>query len=329
MEKILAVYDQDVLYATRLTEYISKLSWESFEILLFTRLESLLDFLKYNAVEILLYGDDNIPESIEVRNIKYIFCLSKDRKSMEDKYQRIFKYQAAGKITSDILSCYTRLEDSNIKEPFGNVKFISVFSPVAGAEKISFAWLLAKELSKKSKVLLISLDMFSGFLKSEDTESEYAFSEYLYYLKEGSKEHINKLKSCLSYSEKLAYLSGLNHGFDLLSLSKEEALKFIDEMKEHKEYEVIVCFLGIYTEATMEILTNSNQVFLTICDKPYEEMVIKEWERQMELMGIKLTNQKQHIIKLPVLDQAAGISPLPVSLYSTIKPLVEDLTENL
>jgi len=296
--------------------------------MLFTKQESLIDFIKCSPVEILLYGDDTIPEAIYDSNVKYIFHLCKERKPLDDKHHTIFKYQSAGKIKSDILSCYTRLED-NQEAAFDSTQFISVFAPVSGAEKQAFSWLFAKELSNKRKVLFISLDMLSAFISTQNEENRYALSEYLYYLKEGTKDHISKLKSYLNYSEKLSYLSGLSHGFDLLSISKDDVNKFIDEMKEHKDYERIVFYLGIYTEASMEILKRSSKVFLTICDRPYEEEVIKEWKRQMELMGSMISDLKYRLIKLPVIDQAAETNSLHEYIYESVESIMEELTEKL
>lgn len=64
MDKLLAVFDTDILYATRLMEYLKEADWECFEILLFTRQESLFDFLKYQKIDILLYGGELLPEEL-------------------------------------------------------------------------------------------------------------------------------------------------------------------------------------------------------------------------------------------------------------------------
>lgn len=329
MEKILAVFDTDVLYATRLMEYIKNSGWNDFDILLFTKEESLIDFLKYQPVEILLSGDNKISEELPKGYIKYIFYLSKDQKLSKDKHHNIYKYQSAGKISSDILSLYTKLEDSNQAAVFDNVQFISVYSPVPGVEKISFAWSLAKELSNNRKVLFISLDMLPiNFIMSSDITG-YAMSEYLYYLKENKTDHIKKLKSYLNYSEKLSYLSGLSHGFDLLSLSREEIERFMEEMEEYKDYETVIFYLGIYTEASMEILHRSNQIYLAICDLPYEELVIEEWARQMELTGISLNQLRHHKIRLPTVNQPLGQNLSPEGIISIMRPLAAEFAEQL
>lgn len=328
MKKLLALYDDDSIYAGRLMEYLKHLGWEDFDILLFTRQESLTDFLKYQPIEILLYGNDSFPEEIAKNNIKYIFNLCKNQADAGDDLQQIFKYQAAGKIASDIISCYTKLEDFNAGRRYDDVGFISVYPPVPGAEKISFAWALAKELSDKRKTLFISMEMFPAEFLADGRQTGYALSEYLYFLKECRTGNAI-LKSYLNYSEKLSCLSGVSHGFDLLALGKDDAERFMKELREHKDYEIVIFYLGLYTEATMEIMKNSDRVFLLSCKEPYEEMVLGEWERQMELMGIARDPSKYLKIKLPTVEQAAGENCSFDHLYPAIRPYAKDLSKHL
>lgn len=329
MEKLLAIFDTDVLYATRLMEYFQKSDMESFEVLLFTKQDSLIDFLKYQTVDILLYGGEVFPKELPKENVKYTFWLCNDRNFTKDKQDIIYRYQAAGKIASDIVSHYTRLEDKSQKEAYEDVRFISVFPPVPGAEKLSYAWSLAKELSNKRKVLFISFELLPTAFMMREEDMAHSMSELLYYLKESRTDHNSKLKSYLNYSEKLSFLSGPSHGFDLLSLSREDIGKFMKEIKDHKDYELVVFYLGIYTEASMEIMSSSNEVCIATCDLPYEELVAKEWERQMELTGVSIRQLINHWIKLPTAEQMVGANPLPDRIYSAIRPIAAELAAEL
>lgn len=298
MERLLAVFDTDVLYASRLMEYFKKSDWDDFEILLFTRRESLVDFLKYQSVDILLYGEDTLSLELPKENIKYVFWLCRDIKSTKDKHEYIYKYQAAGKIVSDLLSSYTRLEDSHQNNPTGDMSFISVFPPVPGEEKISYAWNLAKELSSTGKVLFIALELLpTPFILRQDDTGQ-SMSELLYYLKESKSDYMDKFKSYLNYSERLSYLSRPLHGFDLLSLSSEDIGRFMDGLKDYTDYETVVFYLGIYTEASMEVLSRSKEIYIVTCNLPYEELVIKEWERQAELSGLPIKKLNINKVKL-------------------------------
>lgn len=330
--KIMALYDTDAVYAARLMEYIKNLGWEDFDILLFKRPENLTDFLKYQPVDILLYGEDALPAEISKTKIKYIFYLCKEKNLSENRsgYPRIFKYQSARKIASEIISAYTELEDNSGKKYFENVRLISVYSPVSGPEKVFFAWSLAKELSEKRKVLFISLELLPTDVTGE-IKQKYALSEFLYYLKENGPDNMEKLKAYLAYSEKLAFLSGISHGFDLLSLNREDAEKFMNKLKEFKEYETVIFYLGFYTEASMEIIKDSDMIFLASCNLPYEELVMEEWKRQTELIGIMPDKSKYHEIKLAAVasEHLADTDSYAEHIDTAVRPFVKELAEKI
>lgn len=298
MKKLLAVYDTDTLYASRLMEHFRKSNWDSFEIILFTKIESLIDLLKYQMIDVLLCSQDTLFEETERENIKYIFPLCSDEKQIDEINNSIYKYQAAGKIASDIMSRYTKLEDKNYTVSNGEVMFVAFFPPVPGEEKIAYAWSMAKELSKRKKVLFIALEQLPTPNISRQEDKGQSMSELLYYLKESNIDYMNKLKSYLCYSEKLSYLTGPAHGFDLLSLSREDMGRLMDGIKEYTDYETVIIYLGIYTEASMEALSRSHEIYIVTRDLSYEELVENEWERQMELIGIQINKLNINRIKL-------------------------------
>lgn len=329
MDKLLAIFDTNSLYASRLMEYLKKSDLEGFDILLFTKKESLADFIKYQEVDILLLGGDRLFEEIPKESIKYIFWLSEDKGYMKDKHDTIYKYQSAANITSEILSLYTRLEDENHNSLYGDVRFVVVYPPVPGIEKISYAWSLAKKLSKTRKVLFIAFDIFPTSCISRHEDMGQSMSELLYYLKESKSDYMDRLKSYISYSEKLSYLSGPAHGFDLLSLGNEDIIRFMEDLREHADYEIIIFYLGIYTEGSMEILSRCNEICIATCSLPYEELVVSEWERQMELIGMPIKKLRINRIKLPTAEQAAGNNPLAEDIYTAISPLASELAARI
>lgn len=310
-------------------EYFKKSDWQGFDILLFTKRESLVDFVKYQAVDILLFGGDTLFDELPKESIRYIFWLSEDKQHIKNKHDTIYKYQSASKITSDILSCYTKLEDKNQSSSYDDVRFVVVYPPVPGVEKICYAWSLAKELSNIRKVLFIAFDTFPTSCMSRHEDIGQSMSELLYYLKESKLDYMDKLKSYLSYSEKLSYLSGPIHGFDLLSLSKEDMGRFMDDLKKHADYETVIFYLGIYTEGSMEVLNRSNEICIATCSLPYEELVVREWEKQMELIAMPINKLRINRIKLPTAEQAAGDNPLTKDIYTAIRPLASELAARI
>lgn len=292
MEKILAIYDSDLVYATRFMEFFEKRKDFDFEISVFTRKDSLEDFLKEHKIEILLLGEGFLPEEIPKENIKYIYGLSAHpRKEKDIGYPNVFKYQRAGEVMSEIISDYTRKEnETKVSSGSKDMCVISIFSPIPDITKLTFAWSLALILSEKKKTLFIPLDFLPVPIISSSDNSNQAISELIYYLKDNNPNIITKMNSLLRYIGGLSYLSGLTLGLDLLSIGREDTGRWIEELKAHTDYEAVVFYLGLYTDSILEIINQSNSVFVTVQDKLYEKTVLKEWERQMDFIGIP-TNQ--------------------------------------
>lgn len=311
MDKLLAVFDADSIYTIRFLEYFKKNRIPGFEITVFTEPESLQEFLKYQKAEILLLGDGLQASEVAKDSIKYIFCL-KDRDDaglVKDEY-RINKYQSAGRVLSDLLSLYTRLENDTVMAGSGNTHIISVFAPVPGISKTLFAWSLAAGLSEKRKVLFLPLELFPVPDIHAAMDEAQSLSEYLYYLKENNPNLFMKMKQNLKFTGKLSYLSGIAHGFDLLSLNKEDAMRWAEELRAHMDYGAIVFYLGFYSEATLEIMVRSDEVYIVSEENSYEKEVRKEWERQMASLDIHTGQKKFKYLSLPEeLQPEAGEGP--------------------
>ncbi len=304
MLKILAVYDTDASYAARLTEFIRNENTGSFDVTVFTRSESLEEFLKHGEIELLLLGEEIIPEELPTGKIKYLVKLT-DRKTGNQSIDipLICKYQSARGVLSDILSCYARLENSQPDcrtggRP-GECRIISIFTPLEGFSEMTYSRFYAAHLAERYKCLYLPFELFPVPTSEEAQEMDHAQSEFIFYLKENSPELLPKLKSLLKYSGRLSVLSGVTHGLDLISLTKEDAVRFIGELRRNSEYVAIVIYLSIYTEFTIELMKLSDNVQILVQESDYAGKVMREWERQMAFYGVDTGLTKFIRISLP------------------------------
>ncbi len=317
MDKIFAIYDFDVTYTTRFMEYFKKRTDLDFEISAFTRKESIEEFLKTHQIEILLYGSDITLEGFPIENVKYIYEFTDDpRKESDSGPPTIFKYQPVQTVMTDIIKDYIRkVNETQVKNNFITTNIISLFSPTQSNANLPFAWSISTLLSEQKKVLFIPLDLFPIRVISSLDSSTQSLSEFIYYLKE-NPNIIVKMKSLLAYSGKLSYLTGITHGFDLLSLTKEDIHKWVEELKLHTDYQTVVFYLGYYSDSTLELMKLSDSILVTTTGTLYGEAVLNEWERQMNTIGIDTNQNKFQRIKLheeEVLGQA------PISLQDLVK----------
>lgn len=318
MDRILALYDSDVFYATRFMEYLNKRKENDFEISVFTRKESLEEFLRLHKVEILLSGEQLNLEEQSLNNIRYTYQLSEGSPEKEDNNEFwINKYQSVRIILDRIMADYQEKEHiTNVNSTKGQMNIISVFSPVPGMEKLLFSWALSLQMSNDSNVLLVLLDPLAVPLLSDNDNKNQSLSEFIYYLRENS--NLDKMKPLLMQNGRLSYLSGILHGSDLLSLSREDILKWVEELRKNSQYNEVVFYLGCYTEAVLELIDLSDTVLVTSINNTYEKAVLTEWERQMAQVEIPINQKKFQVL---CLHEQEELGHVPLTMQELIETI--------
>lgn len=312
MEKIFALYDSDVFYATRFMEYFKGNKEFNFIITVFTRFDKLEEYVQTHFVEILLLGEQTKIEEQMLLSIKYKYQLTDNQnKKADTDYTQIYKYQPVRAVIMDILNDYNSKERiSPTRYNSDQTNIISIFSPVPGIDKMIFSWAISSLMSEQNHVLFVPMELFPLHLPAPFDKSGQSLTEFIYFLKEKSNI-INKLNALKNYNGTLSILHGIVHGVDLLSLSKEDIQNWVEELRIHSDYQTIVFYLGCYTEAMIELINLSDSVLVTISDNPYEAAVLPEWERQMGQSGINTRQEKYQYIELPE-QENSGFIPLTI-----------------
>ena len=291
MRKTIVLCDSDSVYAARFMEYFKNKQDFDWDIAAFTNTDKLVAYLQGHMIEILLVGSKEILEAVTGEPVPYRYLLTEERQEAFAE-GGIFRYQSVERIMEQILTDYVRKqkEQTAALNP-KHMNIITIFSPISDGQDASFAWSLGFQLARQRKVLFIPLELYP--IKSLEfvDQSRQALSEFMYYLKEDSNIII-KLKELLHYSNNLSYLTGASHGFDLLSLNKEDIQRWITMLRTNTDYHSVIFYLSFYQEAGMELLRLSDSAVLIKGQTPYEQEVFKEWERQQECIGIDLQQQR-------------------------------------
>ena len=318
MNKILALYDSDIFYATRFMEYFVRKNATGFEISVFTRKDSLEEFLEMNCVEIFLTGAEIILEEQALKKIRHTYYLS-DTSSInaDNTCMQVNKYQAVSSLLEEIISDYKRRENLTREDyHLEKMNLISVFSPIGGKEKVSFAWSLSALLSETKRALFIILDLLPVPIISSIEPQSQCLTDLIYYLKENPD--VDKMHSLVRSCGKLSVLSGILHGADILSLTKEDIQSWGENLIANSDYETIIFYLGCYTEATIELMKLSDEVIITSLDNSYEMAVTEEWERQMNHSGVHINQDKFRLVKLHPEEEPVN---LPISMQELMNSI--------
>ncbi len=315
MTSVLTIYDSDSVYTQRMMDYIGKKKYKGFEFRVFTNKDKLIEHMEKHNIDLLLTGDIDIDqcfvESISLKKDTHIIYLTPDLFSHEEDNLNVYKYQPIAKVISEVISIYTRLNKKNLnllKDKDTSFKVISIFSPLANLLKSHFAWSLAEELSNYYSLLFIPMEAWPIGGHGNKGASGHELSQLIYYLKENRKDLMSIMNSNLSYHGKLSYISGMSHGFDIISLEKEEGKNLLDNLKNNTDYELVIFYFGLYTEFSQEIMTSSDTCFITIEDEEYEEQVYEEWKRQMEFAGHQVDSERYNKVEVLSLGEMESVT---------------------
>ncbi len=286
MRKIIALFDSDSIYAARFLEYFQNKQDFEWEVVAFTKKEKLADYLHEHKIELFLIGPEEVTEVIPTEYLKFCYQLTQERSESNPEQNRIYRYQSVERIMEQILADYMRKQDEvSLSMNPNRMNISTVYSVVPGSQDIAFAWSFSFQLAKQRKALFLPLELLS-FKQIDFTDhTKHGLSEFIYYLKENSNTP-QRWKELLNYNNNLAYLTGVNHGFDLLSLNKEDMQRWIELLRTGTDYQNVVFYLGFYQEAGAELLRLSDRVVILRGQSPYEEALCRDWERQMDCVGI-------------------------------------------
>ena len=292
MKKIIALYDSDSIYAARFMEYFQHKQEFEWEVIAFTKKEKLEAYLLEHRIELLLSGSREFLENPFTESVRYSYLLTEELHEANTEQNKIFRYQSIERMMEQLRSDYMRRQDEiSVSTNPNRMNLITLFSPVPGDQDMGFAWSLGFQLAKQGKALFLPLEPLSRRLLDFIEPMDMVLSEFIYYLKENSSS-LYKWKELLHYNNNLAYLAGVQHGFDLLALNKEDIHRWVELLRTGTDYQNVIFYLPYYQEAGMELLKLSDQVILIKGQFAFEQDVVREWERQMDIIGFDIRNPK-------------------------------------
>ncbi len=183
----LAIFDSDIDYLHRLSEYLRTREDFPYDIITFDNTDSLYEYSQ-KAIDILITSI--IPELSSDKDYGCIFYLCTTYMKVYKGYPCIYKYQSADEILR-ILMEYCKNTALETGENRSNI--IGIYSPVNRCGKTSLALSLGYALSEAASTLLISFDSFSYLNDFSDITPHRDLSDLLFYFKEAPDSLRNKL----------------------------------------------------------------------------------------------------------------------------------------
>lgn len=303
MVKIMAVYDEDPLYARRLAEYVNQRETIPFTAMAFSDLERLEEYGNEHEIEILLVGESVRRAADTVRaGLKLVLCGGEF--SVEKEEPSIYKFQSGESILQEVMTCYCAAPPEPALALAGmGAQILGVYSPVNRCGKTAFALTLAQVLSRTRSVLFISLEEFAGFEAILGGEVKRDFSDVLYLCRQGSFNWM-KLRAMVCSAGQVDMIPPAAYGEDLDQVEPEELAQLLGRIARESGYGRLVVDLGHMGRGSAALLDCCDGVYMPVLEDPVSRAKLEAFDRYLSAAGAVSLREKICRIRLP------GIRPL-------------------
>jgi len=300
MEKIMAVYDVDPVYARRFADVANQKERVPFTVIPFSNLETLREYAGKHPVEILLINVSVPREQIEGIAAKSVVTLAEGEVvEASDSFPSVYKYQAADSVIREVMACYCEKPAQNPLVILGRkARVLGVYSPVGRCLKTSLALTLGQQLAKEGKVLYVGLEEFSGFSRIIDGQCKSDFSDVLYFFRQGEL-NVMRLRSIAYTWKDMDYLPPVRYTEDLEQMTGEEAGRLMEKLASEMGYEYLVADIGRPARNVIPMLECCDVIYMPVKEDGISSAKLEEFEEYLETCGHQALRERIRRVKLP------------------------------
>lgn len=281
--KVIAIYDDEEIYARKLMNYVNKKS-EIFHVQMFTNLKSIEEYTKKQTISLLLISEEKKKETLKELNIEQIVVLSKEiQKNLPEEYPSIYKYQSSKNIIKEILKYYKpSYEFLNKEEDIGATQLIGVYSPIKRCLKTSFAIVMGQLYGEQYKTLYINLEKFSTIEILAGKKFSSNLSDLMYYFREKGQGVVEKLDSFIESWNRLDLIPPVLNPEDIEDINSNDWQEFFKILLYKSNYKLIIVDFGEGVRGTYEILKMCHRIYMPIQADQMSTIKIDEYEKYLK-----------------------------------------------
>ena len=317
MKKIMAVYDEDPLYAERLSDYVNRKEKGIFRAQAFTSKTRLEEFSKENDIDVLLAGESLAGDaSAGIRSTQTIYLTEDQKGQPGGEAAEIYKYQSGDDIIREVMAVYSETPGVSVIFPGISEKkkrIIGVYSPIGRCGKTSLALAIGQLLAKDEKVLFITLDTYTGFSNIFDERWKRDMSDLIYYYKQG-RFHGLRLNSVVYLLGDMAWIPPIRCPDDYNQIVPEEMADFLKKILQESDYNTIVLDIGNYDRQVLPILDICQVVYMPMKEDLFSQAKMKEFESYVDRFGTAAIKDKFFKIHIPYVTGTRRMEHFPQEL---------------
>ena len=268
MRHIIAVIDEDIRFALKLSDFLSKEDRIPFKAVAYTSFYMYSSEASSMDVVAFITDLDNVDECIDTG--LPVILLSDDA-MVESKYSdltklfcSIFKFCGVHTIVDELLGFLSKNDSFGLTTVCNNTKVYGVYSPInrCGRSSLSVA-VHSYFCSTNISSLLISFDEYDSVFSVLRNENSKDLSDIFYEYKTGDL-NFAKLGECISRVEDLNIILPARYNEDLFYLSDNELTKFINDILSANLFETVVIDFGSIGRRSMQILDMCERIFCPV-----------------------------------------------------------------
>lgn len=321
MNHIMAVCDEEEIYALKLVEYLNLKEGFPFETVYFENIDKLQEYTQRHMPDLVLAGESMEEELRSFLSKDQLILLSRTGIQNEEYKKCIYKYQSCEIIIREILKIMADRNTGNrIVERKRSLILIGLFSPVRRLGQTVFALQMGDLLARKNRVLYLNLEPFSGLEEIIHKPFEKELSDLLYYIQNEKKGIQYLLGSMVMEQNGLSILPPMICQPDLISIAQEEWIRLFREMEKYSDYEYLILDLSESVQGLFEILRQCDYIYTLTEDSNRAEAKLHYYTEALIKSGYEDVIDKQKYCTLP--DQKTPFSDRNLENY--IKKILQE-----
>lgn len=281
--RLLAVCDSEKDYSLQLSAYAQVCGNYPFHIQPFTSVRMLQDYMKRKEVDAVLL-EESLYDPEQWKHYRGILFLLGNGVGKENGPPRIFKYQSAGDLLTEIMAEYTgrmpRAEKPVVKKR--GMEVYGIYSPVGRCGKSSFALALALELSRTDPVLYLNLETWPALEGLCTLTGEWSLSDFLYYLRDREEGLLAQLQLMLVRLGTLELLRPAASPEDLAVVSAADWRHLLEQLRISSSYTAVVLDIGDSVQPVEELLALCSFVYIPVEEDPVSAAKLRRFLEFLE-----------------------------------------------
>ncbi len=260
----LLIIDEDNEYLITLCNFLTHSYSETFAVSYCKNLNEINNSIKKIDPNVILASEKYYSEIRKYTNIDLVLLTSIKNSETTIEKNYIYKYKDVNQIAAEIVNIHTATGNKINNTGGKNTKVISVFSAAGNVGKTSLALAVSSICSFTGlSVFYLNLEQFqsTGIFFNENTQ--YSFSDIIYFAKEKDKNLVAKIPSVCSreIDSGVHYFSQANNVFDIKEMLPEDIDFIVSAIKNCGNYDLVVIDMDSQlNENAMKVFEKSDEI---------------------------------------------------------------------